>query len=453
MKTVLKNFRIVDEDTDRVGSLIIEEGIIKTIYFDDEDFSDYYLEREALNAGVVIDGLGMAFGDTVPDEGWRERLPVLTPAFVDLHAHFRDPCVPRKETPFPAEVIESASLAAAAGGYGTVICMANSNPVTDTFEQAAAIKTRADALGLIDLYPAMSLTRGMEGRELSGITALPSSGRGEVVRLLSEDGKDVRDEALFKSAMRDAARIGVPVSCHCDFGGEEAEISKKRGESRAVWSRIEENNATQRAIRLADDQAVRLHIAHVSTEEAIEMIRVEKRAGRVRLTCEATPHNLCFTEARAEELGAESYGRVNPPLRTEKDRMSLIDAIADGTIDAIATDHAPHRMEDKARGSAGFSGLETAFAASYTELVLKGVIDLRRLSALMSANPTRILGLESSRGHIKTGYRADFAIIDLSTKWRVDPGRLKTRGKNSAFTGLYLTGKILATLHGGRYVF
>jgi dihydroorotase len=164
------------------------------------------------------------------------------PAFVDLHAHFRDPGFPEKET------LESAALAAAAGGYGTVVCMANTKPVTDTVEKALALKKRSDNLGLIDLYPVLSLTKNMEGRELSEISALDA--KQNTVRMLSEDGKDVADDGIFLAAFAEARRLGIPVSCHCDAGGPEAEAAKKAGKTRDVWSRIEENVATKRAIEL-----------------------------------------------------------------------------------------------------------------------------------------------------------------------------------------------------------
>jgi dihydroorotase len=428
------------------------------------------LACDALEADLVINGRALAGIDAEP---YPDCLPVLMPAFIDLHAHFRDPGFPEKE------VLESACMAAAAGGYGTVVAMANTRPVTDTLEKAVALKRRSDVLGLIDLYPVLSLTKNMEGKELSGITDIPShaapgspAGDFKLPLMLSEDGKDLADEGLFLAAMKEARRIGVPISCHCDFGGEEAESAKRRGEPRSVWSRIEENNAVRRAIELGRTAGCRIHIAHVSTKEAVETIRRAKAGTRAAkhgtdgggsgkgdhhagflLSCEAMPHNIALTEERARELGNESFGRVNPPLRAEEDRRAVIAGLLDGTIDVIATDHAPHTMEDKARGIPGFSGFETAFAACYTELVRSGSMDLRRLSSLMSAAPARLLGLGSAgpqgRGRIATGFRGDLVIVDPRTAWKADPGLFKTRGKNSAFAGLELRGKALITLRGG----
>jgi dihydroorotase len=456
---VLKNFRLVDENTDIAGSVIVEDGIIKKIIPRDSDFPDNVLDEKeleyaVLGANLALDGINIAFGDSTPPENWLNRLPLLMPAFVDLHAHFRDPGYAHKES------LESASLAAAAGGFGTVVCMANTSPVTDSAEKAAAVRRRADALGLVDLYPVLSLTKNMEGRELSEITALPprafSGGAGPL--MLSEDGKDIADDALFAAAMGEARRIGIPVSCHCDFGGAAAEAAKKAGQPRAVWSRLEENNGVNRAVELGRQAGCHVHAAHVSTKEAVETIRRAKRDFPL-LTAEAAPHHIALTEEHARELGDESCGRVNPPLRTEADRLAVIAGLEDGTIDAIATDHAPHTMEEKAAGAPGFSGLETAFAVCYTELVLNGRMDIKRISSLMSARPARILGFGGacknggSRGLIAPGCRADFVIADPGALWKVDPARLKTRGKNTPFAGRELQGKILVTLHQGRIVF
>jgi dihydroorotase len=405
-KILLKSFRIVDESGDFFGSLFIENNIIKKIVNDVNTIPD---------ADITIDGRG--FGSSA----------VLMPAFIDLHAHFREPGFPQKET------LESAALAAAAGGYATVVCMANTNPVIDTAEKARALKARSDALGLIDLYPVLSLTKNMEGRELSGIkkvSAKELSAAG--VLMLSEDGKDVEDDNLFIAAMEEAKRLGVPVSCHCDLGGE--------------------NDATRRAIELGKKTGGHIHIAHVSTKEAADFIRLTKKSlpadTGFTLTCEATPHHIGATEEDARRMGDKTFGRVNPSLRSEADRQAIIAALQDGTIDAIATDHAPHSEADKAAGSPGFTGLETAFAVCHSHLA---DIDLRRLSALMSANPAQILGLQD-RGRIAEGLRADLVMVDTEAVWKVEPEQFKSRGKCSPFAGKELRGKVLMTLNGGKIV-
>jgi dihydroorotase len=449
---LLKNFRIVDEQTDMAGSLLVEDGLISAIIPGDGGGETRRLER---GAAMIIDG------GSFPGFSGRDRRPLLMPAFIDLHAHFREPGFTEKET------LESACLAAAAGGYGTLVCMANTRPVIDSLEKALALRERCDALGLIELYPVLSLTKNMEGRELSGITALKPGGTS-CVRMLSEDGKDVADDGIFLGAMKEARRLGLPVSCHCDFGGTGAEAAKASGGPRKLWSRMEENTATGRALDLGRQAGCHIHIAHVSTKEAVEMVRRAKKETRAApssftLTCEASPHHLACTEAEAHALGDESWGRVNPPLREEADRQALIEALRDGTIDAIATDHAPHSEADKKGGAPGFSGLETAFAVCLTELVAGGAchaaFDLRRLSSLMSANPARILGLDGkgrdrrARGRVAPGLPGDLVIADAETAWKPDPGLFKSRGKNTPFAGRELWGKVLMTIQGGRIVY
>jgi dihydroorotase len=462
--TVLKNFRLVDETADTPGAVIVEGGIIRKVL--PGVLSGRELEDACAKAALVIDGLALSHGREGADgsgNAGQPYFPALMPAFVDLHAHFRDPGFPEKET------LESASLAAAAGGYGTLVCMANTLPVIDTAEKALALRRRAAALGLIDLYPALSLTRGMEGKELSGIAALPrkpeNSGPYPGPLLLSEDGKDVADEALFSAAFAEARRLGIPVSCHCDAGGAEAEAAKRSGAARPVWSAIEENVATRRAIAIGRRAGAQVHIAHVSTGEAAEAVRAAKGSWAV-LSCEATPHHIALTLDDAAALGAESLGRVNPPLRSEEDRLAIIAAILDGTVDAIATDHAPHSEADKAAGAPGFSGLETAFSVCYTTLTApqevpegKGGesadsrrLSLKRLSSLMSAGPARILGL-GDRGRISAGLRADLAVIDTAASWIVEPALFKSRGKNSPFAGRRLWGRLMLNIHKGRVVY
>ncbi|MDR0497965.1 MAG: amidohydrolase family protein, partial [Treponema sp.] len=316
MQVILNNFHIIDEETDMTGMVIIEDGFISKV-----------LSAKPPDSGatMVIDGSSFSVC----------KKPVLMPAFVDLHAHLRDPGIPEKEeglfpeAPFPSEVFESACLAAVAGGFGTVVCMANTIPAIDSQKKVLALKKRSDALGLIDLYPVMSLTRGMEGKELSEITTLVSRTENDnsfyVPIMLSEDGKDIANDDLFLAAMKEAKRLNLAISCHCDFGGNE-------------------QNAVRRVIELGKKANCHIHIAHVSTKEAVtEIARVKtesqsKKSGSFKLSCEAMPHNICLTEEDAKKLGDSSWGRVNPPLRTEKDRQAIVRALADGTIDAIATD-------------------------------------------------------------------------------------------------------------------
>jgi dihydroorotase len=434
---ILKNFRIVDENVNMLGSVVVEDGIIREVFPGTAEVSGSGLSNKELedfldSARYVIDG----------GEGSDQWGLTLFPALTDLHAHFREPGFPEKEN------LESASLAAAAGGYGTVVCMANTNPVIDTPEAVAALKLRSDALGLIDLYPAMALTKGMEGKELSRITELAPADSGQKASwpgqlpcrpplILSEDGKDVASDSLLLAAFAEAKRLGLPVSCHC--GPED------------------EGKSAERVIELGKKAGCHVHIAHVSAKKTVALIRKAKaEAGNAgtgfTLTCEVTPHHLVLDREAAVMLGAETWGRVNPPLRTDDDCRALAAALLDGTIDAIATDHAPHSGSDKKKGAPGFSGLETAFSVCLTGLVHEGGLSLSQLSSLLSAAPARILGL-GDRGRIAPGYRADFFIADTDAHWQVDPALFKTKGRNSPFTGKELRGKIIMTIHRGRIVY
>ncbi|MHC6203167.1 dihydroorotase [Breznakiellaceae bacterium SP9] len=434
--TILRNFHIVDANTNAQGSVFIEHGRIQKVIL--KSCAEYETYAEAKGARVID---GSRLSETLGQ--FSGSLPLLMPAFIDLHAHFRDPGPTDKET------LETACLAAAAGGFGTVVCMANTKPVTDTLGKAAELKARADMLGLIDVLPVLSLTMNMEGKELSGLTAIERQPR--FPRLLSEDGKDVYDDALFLAAMHEAARIGIPISCHCDKGGFLAQSTKQSGAARELWSRFEENDAVKRALSLGEEAGCRIHIAHVSTKEAVAVVRTAKRTNPA-ITCEVSPHHLALTDADAAALGSESFGRVNPPLRENEDRAALIEALLDGTIDAIATDHAPHTLQDKTEGAPGFSGLETAFSVCYTELIAKEVLPLERLSALMSANPAHILGLQD-RGRIEEGLRSDIVLVNPAVRWTVDPKRFKSKGKNSPFAGRELYAKVIQTLHNGSSVY
>jgi dihydroorotase len=434
MKTVFANFRLVDAAQDVEGTLVIENGLIKEII---TNTGSRELLSELAGADRYINGTKLKSSSS-------PELPVILPAFIDLHAHFRDPGHPQKET------LESASLAAVKSGYTTLVCMANTAPPIDTLIAAADLKARSDALGLIDLYPAMSLTKNMEGKEITNIAQLINAGesRGNLccrslcsgpadlryppIRILSEDGRDILNDELFSLALRAAADAGIPVSCHCDRDGE--------------------NAATERALRLAKETDAHIHIAHVSTKEAVTLIADARRERPGKVTAEATPHHFFLNSQRAAELGPDTFGKVTPPLRSEADREAVLEAVLDGIIDIIATDHAPHTQADKEAGSPGFSGLETAFATAYTAIVESGESDLCHLSQLMSAAPAQILGLEN-RGTLEIGKRADLAIANPETRWIVDFSAFRSRGKNTPFHGMELSGIVLATVFGGKFVY
>jgi dihydroorotase len=342
------------------------------------------------------------------------------PAFCDMHAHFRDPGMTQKED------LASGSRAAVRGGYTAVNLMANTKPVISTHAQVKDVLARAKRIGLVDVHQCVSITRDMDGRTVDHLEGL-----GKHVRIISEDGRDVMDARIMLQAMTAAARLGFTVMCHC----EDMNLSP-------VDYRLAEDLMTQRNIQLARAAGCRLHIAHVSTEGSMHAVIAAKQAGQP-VTCEVTPHHLALTDA--------TCFRVNPPLRTQQDVDTLIRAVTEGWVDAIATDHAPHTPEDKTAGAPGMVGLETAFGVCYTALVQPGHITLAQLSRLMSANPANLLGMR--KGRIEPGYDGDLVLVDLTTPWTVDPSTFASKGHNTPFDGTKLYGRVITTIKAGRVVY
>ena len=465
---IVYNARIVDRDLDSRGAVLVRDGKISAVYLGEEG-GGVLSSRHDIGTGKgpeLIDAAGS----------------VLMPAFVDLHAHFRDPGYTHKET------LETGSLAAVAGGYGTVVLMANTNPVVSDAAAAAEVCARAGKIGLVDVFQAVSLTRGFDGKDTSGLETVDAS----LVPLVTEDGREVSSSAVMLQAMEVCAHRGLLVSCHCEdpelagLAGTFREAAMQLARSGSLNAgnmpadhlekldlsarfssisasadfepvhanlssaerllRLAENIMTGRNLALAAAAACRIHIAHVRTRGADESVSIAKASRPGFVSCEVTPHHLALTDLVP--------AIVNPPLRSEADRLALISALVDGTIDAIATDHAPHTAADKAAGAPGFSGLETAFALCHTTLVKTEKISLSRLSALMSANPASLLSLR--KGLIRTGYDADFVLVDPERKWTVNPfGRRKwySLGTNTPISGSILTGMVLSGYKYGRKVF
>jgi dihydroorotase len=404
MSVFFDNFRIIDAESDFTGAVFVKNGVISKV-FREAGGASYNNAKE--EAALVIKGGGNL---------------ALLPGFIDMHVHFRAPGFPDKE------VLESGALAAVRGGFTTAVCMANTEPVIDNYALARALRERASELRLADIYPVLSLTEGMRGKRP---VPPPESGiEWKDILLLSEDGRDIVDDGVFLAALTGAAKAGVPVSCHCDIGGEAA--------------------AVKRAIELGQKARCRLHIAHVSTAETCDIIREAKKseATGFKLSAEAAPHHLALTNASAQALGSASFGKVAPPLAGEDDRLAVIRALKDGVIDVIATDHAPHTTEDKLNGAPGFTGLETAFAVANSTLVHGALFTPQDLSRLMSARPAAILGLER-RGLIAETFRADLVIADTEAQMRVEAA-FASRGKNSPYIGKTFRGEIIMTLCEGR---
>jgi dihydroorotase len=389
---LIRGAHVVDSTHDGVLDVRIQSGVIT-----------------AVESGLSADGATVEAGGLT-----------CLPALCDLHAHFRDPGLTNKED------LESGSRAAVHGGYTAVNLMANTKPVISTHAQVKDVLARARRIGLVDVHQCVSITADMDGTTVNHLEGL-----GKHVRIISEDGREVMNARVMLQAMHAAARLGLTVMCHC----EDMNLSP-------VDDRLAEDIMTQRNIELARAAGCRLHIAHVSTRGAMQAVIAAKERGQP-VTCEVTPHHLTLTEATPY--------RVNPPLRTQADVDFLRDSIRLGWVNAIATDHAPHTREDKTAGAPGMVGLETAFGVCNTTLVQPGHITLTRLTELMSRNPASIMGL--NKGCVAPGYDGDLVLVDLHKQWIVDATKFVSKGHNTPFDGMTLTGRVIRTIKGGRTVY
>ncbi len=366
------------------------------------------------------------------------------PGLVDVHVHLREPGFSYKET------IAAGTAAAAVGGFTTVCPMPNLNPAPDSpenLERQLEI-IRRDAK--IETIPYATITRSRLGAELVDYEALAPSVAG-----FSDDGSGVQDEEVMRKAMRQIAKTGKILAAHCEVNsllrggyihdGEYARAHGHRGIcSESEWGEIE------RDIRLAEETGCRLHICHISTAESVDLIRRAKSRG-VRVTCETAPHYLAFCD---EDMREEGRFKMNPPIRSRRDMEALREGAADGTIDVIATDHAPHSAEEKSKGleksAMGVVGLETSLAAVYTHMVKPGHISFLRMLQMMAFAPRELFGF---RGGILPGNRADLAIVDFNREVNVDSSSFLSKGKSTPFDGTSLFGKVVMTIAGGKMVF
>ena len=361
------------------------------------------------------------------------------PGLVDMHVHFREPGFPYKET------IRSGSEAAAAGGFTAVCTMPNLNPVPDSPESLLLQQRIIDSDALIKVIPFASITMGRKGDELVNYRLLAPYVAG-----FSDDGSGVQDEEVMRRAMAAIAPTGKILAAHCEVesllnGGYVHDSALMRGRGHKGISSESEWKEIERDIRLAEETGCRLHICHISTKEGVELVREGKRRG-VKVTAETAPHYLAFCD---EDVQEDGRFKMNPPLRSAADREALCHGVADGTIDVIATDHAPHSAEEKARGlkgsAMGVVGLETAFAAVYSVMVKPGRMSMARLIEAMSLKPRQILGLPFDEG--------DYFIADLEEEFTVDPVAFHTLGSVTPFAGMKLYGVVKETYFNGKKVY
>ena len=368
---------------------------------------------------------------------------VVSPGFIDLHCHLRQPGFEEKET------IATGTLAAARGGFTTVCCMPNTNPPLDNEATINYVKAVAAQEGVIRVFPIGRVTRGTGDDELVDMSELEVAG----VVAYSDDGGPVRNPLIMRQALDYSRAFNLPIIDHCENkilseGGQvnEGVVSLELG-LRGIPVDAEET-IVQRDLALARQTGGRLHIAHVSTEGSVDLIRRAKEQG-IPVTSEVTPHHLTLTEEAA--LGYNTYAKVNPPLRTEKDTKALLQGLIDGVIDVIATDHAPHTAANKdcefTDAAFGISGFETALG-SLVSLIYKSNLSVNILIEALTISPARILGYEKL-GTLEVGAYADITIFDLHREWVVDPAQFASKGKNTPLTGTTLKGKVMSTFYYG----
>jgi dihydroorotase len=372
---------------------------------------------------------------------------LVAPGFIDLHVHLREPGQEHKET------IATGCAAAVAGGWTSVCPMPNTSPVNDNAAITRYMVEQAERAGLANVFPVGAITKSSDGTELAEMGEMKAAGAVAV----SDDGRPVPNAGLMRRAMQYARDFDLPVVDHCEdkslsTGGvmHEGRVSLLLG-LKGMPALAEEIDAV-RDIILAKETGAHIHIAHVSTKGAIEAVRRAKHEG-INVTCEVTPHHFTLTDRWVE--GYDTNTKMAPPLRSEEHLEAVIEGIKDGTIDAIATDHAPHHADEKAleydRAPFGITGLETAIGLAFDELVHKGIIGLERLVELCSANPAKIFRLEG-RGTLAPGSYADVTIIDPELKWKFSSLESRSKSKNSPFEGREFTGRAVATIVGGKIV-
>lgn len=422
MKLLIKNGRVVHPVTGTVllQDLLAENGRVSL------------LER-GLNCGAdrVIDASGL----------------MVAPGLVDMHVHLRDPGLTYKED------ILTGCAAAARGGVTSMACMANTSPAVDCPEQVEYVLNRAKQANGVGVYPVAALSQGLRGEEPTDAEALKKAG----AIALSDDGCNVDNANLMRDVLIRAGQLDLPVLCHCEDTSMVAGRAVNEGSvSRQLWLEgrpaIAEEIMVMRDAMLAEETGSSVHICHVSTARSVDIIRKMKRKG-VRITCETCPQYFTLTEDEVLTQGA--MARVNPPLRTQKDVKGILAGLKDGTIDVIATDHAPHSVEEKvrplSRAPSGMIGLETSLALALTQLYHTKKMDLPAIIRRMSTNPADILHL--ARGHMSIGAVADLVIFDPDEAWTVDPLLFASKARNTPFAGRQVQGRVKYTIVRGEVIY
>ena len=426
MALLVKNVRIVDpaQNLDAPSALLVVDGKVAAIG----------AEAEAQSTGAeTVDGGGK----------------LLLPGLIDLHVHFREPGQTAKES------IESGSRAAVAGGFTSVCAMANTKPVNDSVAVTELMMSKARAANLCRYFPLGTVTKGMEGEELADYGNLMSAG----CVAFSDDGKSIMNAAIMRRALKYTSWLDVPIVAHEEDTNLMGKGYMNEGETSARLGCLGIPSAAEevmvaRDIMLAEYTGGHLHLAHLSTKGSLRLVR-EAKANGIRVTCEVTPHHFTLTDK--ELMKFDSDYKMNPPLRAQADLDAILEALADGTVDAIATDHAPHTWDEKECelpiAAFGVIGLETALPLTLELLVNRKVVSLARAVELLTAGPARTFRLDrKGLGSLKPGAPADFTLVDPEAKVTVDRAFIQSKSYNSPFKGWTLPGKVLGTWVEGRRV-
>jgi len=423
MKLLIKNGRVVHP----VTSVVLQQDMLV------EDGKIALLERGLdVEADRVIDARGLC----------------IAPGLVDMHVHLRDPGLTYKED------IVTGTAAAAAGGVTSLACMANTKPVVDSAEIVRYIIEKAETQGSgVNVYPIGAVSNGLHGGELADAEGMQKAG----AIALSDDGVNVDNANLMRDAMIRARRLHMPILCHCeDTSMVDGRAVNEGSVSRQLWLEgrpaIAEELIVMRDAMLAEETGAHVHVCHISTAKSVDIVRRMKKRG-VKITCETCPQYFTLTEDEILSKGA--LAKINPPLRTEQDVQGIIAGLKDGTIDAIATDHAPHSEEEKSRpltkAPSGAVGLETSLALSLTALYHTKQLTLPEVIRRMSTNPADILHLP--KGRMSIGVDADLVIFDPDEQWVVDPEKFASKGRNTPFIGCKVRGKVKYTIVGGEIIY
>lgn len=421
---LIKNGRVIDPATrvDAEMDVLLRDGLV----------------AEVAPRGKVRGGA---------DESINAKGLIVAPGFIDLHVHLREPGQSHKET------IATGTSAAAAGGFTSVCTMPNTAPVNDSAEITSWIVS-SERGAVVNVFPIAAATLGSYGRQLSDYSALRRAGAVAV----SDDGRPILDDQIMREALAAAARAGMPVVQHAEDSALTEGASMNEGATAfrlglRGWPAEAESRIVERDVALARATGAHLHVAHLSTAAALRAVRKGKK-DRVRVTCEVTPHHFTLLDEHVGDY--DTRFKMNPPLRSAADREALLAGLADGGVDAIATDHAPHAAHDKNvefdRAAFGITGLETALALAITKLQRERHVAMTRIIELLSANPARIAGLKD-RGSLLKGAIADVTIFDPAKRWTFHAAASRSRAQNTPFDGWQLYGKCIATIVAGKIVY